>query len=60
MTTTAAVVVILRSVMMRDGWTLDHRTLETTCKITVERVCEDMVRDFSCMRPFPRPDAHAP
>ena len=60
MTIAAAVLVILRSVMMRDGWTLDHRTLETTCMMAVERVREDMVRDFLCLRLAPRPDAHAP
>ena len=39
---------------------LDHSTLETTCTMTVERVREDMVTDFSCLRPAPRPDGHAP
>ena len=46
--------------MMRDGWTLDYRTLETACMMAVERVREDMVTDFSCLRPAPRPDAYAP
>ena len=55
-----AVVVILRSVMTRDGWTLDHSTLETTCTMAVECVPEDMVTDFWCLRAAPRPDADAP